>query len=104
MEIGIINNEVNQIESKLKLSLSVVFDDQKYTLKCLACVVQRNLIEVLRTEINELALKNKLLKRKTLCYANSNRSCFTQHNIKADAKISFYTGIQTIEMFNVILS
>ena len=28
MEIGIINNEVNQIESKLKLSLSVVFDDQ----------------------------------------------------------------------------
>ena len=75
---------------------------QKHTLKCLACVVQRNLIEVLITETNELTLKNKLLKRKTLCYANSNRSCFTQHNIKADAKISFYTGIQTIEMCNVI--
>ena len=75
---------------------------QKHTLKCLACVVQRNLIEALITETNELTLKNKLLKRKTLCYANSNRSCFTQHNIKADAKISFYTGIQTIEMFNVI--
>ena len=75
---------------------------QKHTLKCLACVVQRNLIEVLITETNELTLKNKLLKRKTLCHANSNRSCFTQHNIKADAKISFYTGIQTIEMFNVI--
>ena len=28
MEIGIINTEVNHIESELKLSLSVVFDDQ----------------------------------------------------------------------------
>ena len=79
MEIGIINNEVNLIESTTKLSLSVVLDGysycwQKDTPKCLACVDQRNLIEKLVNEINELTLENKLLKRKTLCHANSNRS------------------------------
>ena len=96
MEIGITNNEVNQIESTTKLFSSVVLDDHSYcwqkdTPKCLACVDQRNLIEVLVNEINE----------KSLCYANSNRSPFTWHKIKTDVKIN-YTGIQTIEMFNVI--
>ena len=107
MEIGIINNEVNQIEPATKLSLSVVLHDHSYywlkdNPKCLACVDQRNLIEVLINEINELTLENKLLKRKTLCYANSNRSCFTWCKSKTDAKINFYTGILTIEMFNAI--
>ena len=74
-----------------------------FTLKYLACVDQRNLIEVLVNEINELTLENKLFKRKTLCYANSNKSCFTWRKIKADAKMDFYTGIRTIEMFNVVL-
>ena len=81
MGIRIINNEVNQIESTTKLSWSVVLDDHSYcwqkdTPKCLACVDKKNLIEVLVNEMNELALENQLLKRKTLCYANSNRSCF----------------------------
>ena len=71
MEIRIINNEVNQSESIIKLSSLVVLDDyyyswQKDTLKFPACVDERNLIEVLANEINELALENKLLKRKTL--------------------------------------
>ena len=71
MEIRIINNEVNQTESIIKLSSLVVLDDhyycwQKDTLKFLACVDERNLIELLANEINELALENKLLKRKTL--------------------------------------
>ena len=79
MEIGIINNEVNQIESTIKLSLSVILDYHSYcwqkdTPKWLACVDQRNLIEVLVSEINELTLENELLKRETVCYANSNRS------------------------------
>ena len=70
IEIGITNNEVNQIESTPKLSSSEVLDDHSYcwlkdTPKCLACVYQRNLIEVLVNEINELTLENKLLKRKT---------------------------------------
>ena len=107
METGIIDNEVNQIESTTKLSLSAVLDDHSYcwqkdTPKCLHCVDQRNLIEVLVNEINKLTLENKLLKRKTLCYANINRSCFTWRKIKTDTKMNFYTGIQTTEMFNVI--
>ena len=102
MEIRIINNEVKQIESTTKLSLSVVLDYHSYywlkdAPKCLACVDQRNLTEVLVNKINELTLK-----RKTLSYANSNRSCFTWRKIKTDAKMNFYTGILTIEMFNVI--
>ena len=107
MEIGIINNEVNQIESTTKLSSSVVLDNHSYcwhkdTQKCLACVDQRNLIEVLVNEINELTFENKLLKKKTLCYANSNRSCFARCKIKADAEMNFDTGIQTKEVFSVI--
>ena len=107
MEIGIINSEVNQIESKTKLSLSVVLDDhsccwQKDTPKRLTCVNQRNSIEVLVNEINQMILENKLLKRKTLCYTNSNRSCLTWCKIKTNPKMNFYIGILTIEMFNVI--
>ena len=87
----------------------VVLDDHSYfwqkgTQKYIGCVDQRNLIEVLVNEINELTLENKLLKRKTLCYANSNKSFFTWRKIKADAKMSFYIGIQTKEMCNIIFS
>ena len=46
--------------------------------------------------------ENKLLRKKTLCYANSNISRFTWREIKTNAKMNFYTGIQTIVMFNVI--
>ena len=107
MEIGIINNEINQTESTTKLSSSVVLDDHSYCWlknnpKCLACVDQRNLIEVLANEIIELTLENKLLKRKTLWYTNSNRSCFTWQKIETDAKMNFYNALLTIEMFNVI--
>ena len=102
MEIRIINNKVKQIESTTKLSLSVVLDYHSYywlkdAPKCLACVDQRTLTEVLVNEINELTLK-----RKTLSYANSNKSCFTWCKIKTDAKMNFYSSILTIEMFNVI--
>ena len=61
IEIGIINNEINHFESTTKLSSSVVLDNYsccwlKDTPKCLACVDQRNLIEVLVNEINEMTL------------------------------------------------
>ena len=93
MEIGIINNEVNQIESTTELSSSVVLDDHSYcwqkdTPKCLACVDQSNLIENTGKWDQWTALENK--------------SCFTWCKIKTDAKMNFYTGIETIEMFNVI--
>ena len=94
MEIGIINNEVNQIEWTTKLSSLVVLDDHSYcwqkdTPKCLACADQRNLTELLVNEINELTLENKLLKRQTWCYANSNKSCFTWRRVKTDVKLNF---------------
>ena len=80
MEIGIINNEVNHTESTTKISSTVVLDDiltvgRRIPPKYLAFLDQRNLIN-----INGLILENKLLKRKTLCYANSNRFC--SHGVK----------------------
>ena len=39
---------------------------QKGTPRCLVCVDQRDLIEVLVNEINELTLENKLLEREIL--------------------------------------
>ena len=87
----------------------VVFDyhfysQQKDTQKCLVCVGQRSLIGVMVNGINELTLKDKLLKKRTLCYANSNMSCFTWPKSETDAKMNFYTGIQTIEIFNVLFT
>ena len=54
--------------------------------------------------INELTLKDKLLKKISLCYANSNMSCFTWPISETDAKMNFYTSIQTIEIFNVLFT
>ena len=59
MKIGIINNEVNQIQSTTKLPSSVFLYNHSYcwqkdTPKYRACIPQRNLIEVLVNEINEL--------------------------------------------------
>ena len=104
MEIGIINNEVNHTESTTKISSTVVLDDiltvgRRIPPKYLAFLDQRNLIN-----INGLILENKLLKRKTLCYANSNRFCFTWRKIKTDATMNCHTGIKTIEMFNVVIT
>lgn len=67
MEIGIINNKVNQIELTTKFSLLVFVNYHSYcwqkdTLKCLVCVDQKDLIEVLVHEINDLTLENKLLR------------------------------------------
>ena len=52
--------------------------------------------------INKLTLKDTLLEKMMFCYANSNRSCFTWPKSETDAKVNFYTGIQTIEIFNVL--
>ena len=104
MKIGIINNEVNQTETTTKLSSSVVLDDHSYcwqkdTRKYLACVDQMNFIEVLVNETNELKLENKFSIIKTLQIVIGH----VLHDVKLKhAKMGFYTGIQTIEMFNVI--
>ena len=97
MEVGIINNEVNQIESTTKFSLSVVLDDhyywlQKDTSKCPACVDQRKLIEVLVNEINELHWKISYWKERL----------YAMQIVIGQIYMDEYTGIQTIEMFNVI--
>ena len=107
LEIWINSNKVNQLESTTKLSSLVVLNDHSYcwqkdNTKFLDCVDPRNLTEVLVNEINELMLENKLLKRKTLCDAN--RSCFTWPKIKTDVKMNFPTGIQTVEIMNVIVT
>ena len=70
IEIEANDNEINPMFESTTKSPSSVLDDHSYcwqkdTPKSLDCIDRGNFIEVLMNEINELPLKNKLLKRKT---------------------------------------
>ena len=70
IEIEANDNEINPMFESTTKSPSSVLDDHSYcwqkdTPKSLDCIDRRNFIEVLMKEINELSLKNKLLKKKT---------------------------------------
>ena len=69
-EIEANGNEINPMFESMTKSPSSVLDDHSYCWqkdapKSLDCIDRKNFIEVLVNEINELPLKNKLLKRKT---------------------------------------
>ena len=55
-------------------------------------------MKALVSEVNKLTLENKQLKRRSIMKT----STFTWRKIKADAKMNFYTDINTIVLFNKI--
>ena len=57
-----------------------------------------NLVKALVSKINKLTLENKQLKHRSIMKT----STFTWRKIKTDAKMKFYTGINTIVLFNKI--
>lgn len=70
IEIEANDNEIYRMFESTTKSPSSVLDDhsccwQKDAPKSLDCIDRKNFIEILVNEINELPLKNKLLKRKT---------------------------------------
>ena len=57
-----------------------------------------NLVKAILSKTNELTLKNKQLKHRSIMKI----STFSWRKIKTDAKMRFYTGINTIVLFNKI--
>ena len=66
---------------------------------CYACQDKSNLVKALISKINKLTLENKKLKYRSIMKTLT----FTWRKIKTDAKMKFYTGINTIVLFNEIL-
>ena len=70
--------------------------------KCTTCCTYQdksNHVKVLVSKINKLTLEDKQLKHRSLM----NTSTFTCRKIKTDAKMKFYTGINTIVLLNKIV-
>ena len=65
---------------------------------CYACQDKSNLVKALVSKINKLTLENKQLKHRSIMKT----SAFTWRITKTDAKMKFYTGINTIVLFNKI--
>ena len=67
---------------------------------CQKCNDKTSLINSLVDKVNKLSIQTKRATRDRMF--NCKNSFFTWRKIKADAKIKFYTGIQSIAMFNVL--
>ena len=70
------------------------------TKPCQKCDDKTNLISSLVEKVNKMSLQLKRANRDRMFNAKS--SFFTWKKIKTDAKLDFYTGIQSIAMFNVL--
>ena len=64
-----------------------------------ACQNKSNLVKAFVSKTNKLTLENKQLKNRSIMKT----STFTWRKIKTGAKIKFYTGINSIVLFNKIL-
>ena len=67
---------------------------------CYACQNKSNLVKTFFFKINKLTLENKQLKHRPI----KKTSTFTWRKIKADAKMKFYAGINTIVLFKKIFT
>ena len=82
--------------------MKIISGDHTYCLpnnatpRC-ACQDKSNLLKVLASKVNKLTLENKQLKHSSIMKT----STFTWRK-KTDAKMKFYTGINTIVLFNKI--
>ena len=90
--------------SPMSTNSSVVFD-HSYTVtpqtrQCEKCHDKTELINSLVNKVNKLSIQVKCATRERIL--NNKRSVFTWRKIKTDAKMNFYTGIQSIAMFNVL--
>ena len=69
---------------------------------CQKCNDKTSLINSLVDKVNKLSIQTKRATRDRMF--NCKNSLFTWRKIKTDAKMNFYTGIQSIAMFNVLFS
>ena len=80
---------------------------------CMACNDKNQVLKSMADEITSLNKQKEVLEEdiirlsedvKQLKIAMNSRKAFSTRTIKSDAKMRFYTGIQTIAMFNVMFS
>ena len=104
------NDQVDSEPMEIELSSSpthsaTALSDHSYmitpqTKPCQKCNDKTNLISSLVEKVNKMSLQLKRANRDRMFNAKS--SFFTWKKIKTDAKMNFYTGIQSIAMFNVL--
>ena len=86
------------IHETMKLSLETTHTTCQISTPCYTCQDKCNLVKSLVLKINKLPLKNKQLKHRSI----KKTSLFIWTKIRIDAKMKFYTGINTIVLFNKI--
>ena len=95
--------ELNESMEVIREPMKIIPGDHTYCLPnnstpCYACQDRSNLVKALVSKINKLPLENKRLKYRSIMRT----STFTSRKIKTDAKMKFYTGINSIVLFNKI--
>ena len=95
--------EINQPMEFIDEPFKILHGDHTYcwpnnSTPCCACQDKSNLVKALVSKINKLTLANKQLKHRSLIKT----STFLWRKIKTNAKMKFYTGINTIVLVNKI--
>ena len=95
--------ELNESMEVIHEPMKIILGDHTYCLPnnstpCYACQDKSNLVKALVSKINKLTSENKHLKYISIMKT----STFTWRKIETDAKIKFYTGINTIVLFKKI--
>ena len=70
---------------------------------CPGCVDKNDVIDSLSKKVSLLKIDNQQLTREKILAATS-KSFFSWRKIKSDAKMNFYTGLSSIQVFNTVFS
>ena len=96
-------DELNEPIDAIHETVKMIPGDHSYclpniTTPCYACQDKSNLVKALVSKISKLTLENKQLKHRAIMKTTT----FTWRKIKTYANMKFYTGINTIVLFNKI--
>ena len=95
--------ELNESMEVIYEPIKIIPGDNTYCLSnnstpCYACQDKSNFVKALVSKTNKLNLENKQLQYRSIIKT----SAFTWRITKTDAKMKFYTGVNTIVLFNKI--
>jgi len=95
-----INDDISITSSFLEHS----YCSSSSKVQCRACVDKSNVIDSLVQRANRLTAENLRLKARLRdkLFNKEKNATYTWRNIKSDAKMNFYTGINTIVIFNTL--
>ena len=91
-------NQWKLFMNQWKLYLETTDATCQISTPCYACQDKSNLVKALVLKINKLTLENKQLKHRSI----KKTSTFIWRKIRIDVKMKFYTGVNSIVLFNKI--